>query len=323
MNNVWGSTAQYEVISWPWPIAVYLFLAGLSAGAIMIALVVKWTRNKDEQNNNWDAVIKAGALIAPVSIIIGTIFLVFDLGKPWAFFLLLISYNVTSVMTLGALVLSLYVPVTIIFMMLIFDDYIRKIKLFAIVMPIIDFIKNSKKYSRIIEFILFTIAAVIGVYTGFLLSALQSVPMWNTPILPILFLVSGISAGIAANILVALFCFKNSINKDSIQYLLLLDLIAILIEIGLLVVLFVGMMYDAGASLIAAKQALTTGIWAKIFWICVVGIGLLLPILIAFTALKNHAYKVGYIILNSLIVLLGGIMLRFYIVYAGQLFTGV
>ncbi len=46
MNNMWGSTAQYEVISWPWPIAVYLFLAGLSAGSIIIALLVKWNRHE-------------------------------------------------------------------------------------------------------------------------------------------------------------------------------------------------------------------------------------------------------------------------------------
>ena len=46
MNNMWGSMAQYDVINWPWPIAVYLFLAGLSAGSITIALLVKWNRHE-------------------------------------------------------------------------------------------------------------------------------------------------------------------------------------------------------------------------------------------------------------------------------------
>ncbi|MBZ7983898.1 polysulfide reductase NrfD [Campylobacter sp. RM12647] len=48
------------------------------------------------------------------------------------------------------------------------------------------------------------------------------------------------------------------------------------------------------------------------------GTGLILPILIALTALKNHAYKPAFIIINSLAVLIGVVMLRFFIVYAGQ-----
>lgn len=41
MNPIWGSMEQYNPIVWPWPIAVYLFLAGLSAGSIMVALFSK------------------------------------------------------------------------------------------------------------------------------------------------------------------------------------------------------------------------------------------------------------------------------------------
>jgi len=81
-------------------------------------------------------------------------------------------------------------------------------------------------------------------------------------------------------------------------------------------------MYTGGDSLLAAKAALTTGVWAKVFWIGVIGTGLILPLIIAFTALRNHAYRVSYIMINSFVVLCGVVMLRFYIVYAGQLFTG-
>ena len=28
MNNMWGDMSQYSEIYWPWPIAIYLFLAG-------------------------------------------------------------------------------------------------------------------------------------------------------------------------------------------------------------------------------------------------------------------------------------------------------
>jgi polysulfide reductase chain C len=319
---MWGSMEQFNPIVWPWPIAVYLFLAGLSAGSIMVALLVKWNRHEGEHTTFWDAMVKAGAVLAPITIIIGLMLLIVDLHKPFDFYWLLIKYNFSSVMTLGVLALFIYTPIVLIFMLLIFEDTIKKVKLFSIVLPVIAYIKSFHGYAKIIEYSLFGIALVVGAYTGFLLSAIQANPMWNTPVLPLLFLTSGVSAGVAANILVGLMFFKHSVNKESIKYLLVMDLRVIMTEIPLILVLFVGMMYTGGDALIAAKQALSVGIWAKVFWFGVIGVGLVLPLIIAFTALKNHAYRVGYIMINSFVVLCGVMMLRFYIVYAGQIFTG-
>lgn len=323
MNNMWGSMAQYEVISWPWPIAIYLFLAGISAGSIIVALLVKWNRHENDTDSIWDAVVKAGAIISPFSIVLGLLLLIVDLGKPFSFYWLLISYNPLSVMSLGVLALFIYTPLAFLFTALIFEETIKKYKILSILLPIINYIKGFKAYAKRIEYVLCGVAIIVGAYTGFLLSANITYPLWNTPILPILFLASGLSAGIAGNILVALIFFKSSINKDSIKYLLILDLRVILVEIPLLILLFVGMMYKGGNAQIAAMQALTIGNWASIFWIGVVGIGLIVPIIIAFTALKNHAYKVKFILINSIVVLLGVLLLRLYIVYAGQLFPGV
>ncbi len=324
MNNMWGSMAQYEIINWPWPIAIYLFLAGLSAGSIIVALLVKWTKHDSDQENSsiWDAMIKAGAILAPLTIIVGLILLIVDLGKPLSFYWLLISYNFTSVMTLGVIALFLYTPFALIFTGIVFEDSMKKVPLLSIFSPLISYIKGYKKYSKNAEYFLFFLALVIGAYTGFLLSASISIPMWNSPVLPILFLASGISAGIAANILVGILFFKSSINKQSIKYLLMLDLRVIMIEIPLILMLFIGMIYSGGEAKIAAIQALSIGNWAIVFWIGVIAFGLLTPVLIALTALKNHAYNVKFILINSVIVIVGVILLRFYVVYAGQIFTG-
>jgi len=322
MNNMWGSTAQYDIINWPWPIAVYLFLAGLSAGSIIVALLVKWNRHEGEVSSIWDAMVKAGAILAPIAIILGLILLIVDLGKPLSFYWLLISYNFTSVMTLGVLTLFVYTPIVLLFMLLIFEEALKRVKILSFLVPIVVFIKSFHNFSKLIEYSLFGLAVIVGAYTGFLLSAVNSFPMWNSPVLPLLFLTSGISSGVAANILIGLIFFKSSINKESIRYLLVMDLRVIMTELPLILVLFVGMMYDGGASFTAAKDALTTGVWANVFWFGVIGIGLVLPLIIAFTALGNHAYRVGYIMINSFVVLCGVMLLRFYIVYAGQLFTG-
>ena len=322
MNNMWGSVAQYNEIYWPWPIAVYLFLAGLSAGAMMVALLVKWNYHKKQDDRIWDAMVKAGAIVAPITFCVGLALLVLDLGKPLSFYWILIKYNFGSVMSIGVALLLLYTPFAFLFAIIIFEEEIEKYGFLALLRPISRLIRSFAPLSKTIETLLFILAIGVGVYTGFLLSAITKLPLWNTPILPILFLTSGFSSGIAANILVGLCCFKHLIHEENVKYLLVLDLRAVLFEIPLIAVLFLGLYFEGGASALAAKQALTTGQYALIFWLGVVGLGLLTPIAIALTALKNHAYRVGYIVANSLVVICGVVMLRYYIVYAGQVFTG-
>ena len=62
--------------------------------------------------------------------------------------------------------------------------------------------------------------------------------------------------------------------------------------------------------------------WAFIFWIGVVGLGLFLPLITVINALKTHRYRVHYIVINSIVVLLGVMLLRYYIIYAGQIYMG-
>ncbi|WP_169973231.1 MULTISPECIES: NrfD/PsrC family molybdoenzyme membrane anchor subunit [unclassified Campylobacter] len=323
MNNMWGSVAQYNEIYWPWPIAVYLFLAGLSAGSMMVALLVKWNYHKQENDTIWDAMVKAGAIVAPITICVGLALLVFDLGKPLSFYWILLKYNFLSVMSIGVALLLIYTPFAFLFAIIIFEKEIEKHSILSILRPVSRIIRSFAPLAKTIETVLFLLAIGVGVYTGFLLSAITKLPLWNTPILPILFLTSGFSSGVAANILVGLLCFKHLINKDNVKYLLVLDLRAVLFEVPLIAILFLGLHFEGGVSAVAAKQALTTGHYAIIFWLGVVGVGLATPILIAATALKNHAYRVGYIVANSIVVIFGVILLRYYIVYAGQVFTGV
>ena len=51
------------------------------------------------------------------------------------------------------------------------------------------------RLERLLAPLLLLLAVLLGAYTGFLLSALKTYPMLNNPILPALFLVSGISSG--------------------------------------------------------------------------------------------------------------------------------
>ena len=47
-----------------------------------------------------------------------------------------------------------------------------------------------------------------------------------------------------------------------------------------------------------------------------------MPLLTVIVALKSHVYRVGFIVINSVVVILGVLILRYYIVYAGQIYFG-
>lgn len=318
MNEIWGPDSA--TIIWHWPIALYLFLAGLSSGAMMTALSVEWM-NKNKKAP-WDAFVRAGVLLAPFSIIIGLIILIFDLTKPLNFYQLLITYNLKSVMSLGVLLLLFYTPLSLAYAIIRFRSTLEHSFLGGIVRifgALLDFLeRNSLWFGRLV----FAIAGGVGVYTGFLLSAIQTFPLYNSPILPILFLASGLSSGIAACICFGLIFFEKEVSKDTTKYLLTMDLRVIPIESLLLFALFVGLYFQGGEKAVAAITSLTSGTWAGIFWICVVGFSVVVPSVIALTALKNHAYKVNFILLNSLSIMIGVFALRMYILYAGQIYLG-
>ena len=118
----------------------------------------------------------------------------------------------------------------------------------------------------------------VGIYTGLLISALIGKPLFNTPILPMLFLVSGISAGIAVNILIGLTLFRGSVSEDDLNYLLALDLKVVPFELFCLFLMFTGFYFAGGNTSAIAIQALTTGFWAGVFWFGVVGAGLIVAI---------------------------------------------
>ncbi|AOO64106.1 NrfD/PsrC family molybdoenzyme membrane anchor subunit [Sulfurospirillum halorespirans] len=321
MNQIWGSMEQYSTLVWHWPIAIYLFLAGLSAGAAMTSLIVKWIEGNGKPP--WDGLIKAGAILAPVTICLGLFLLIFDLTRPLMFWKLLIHYNFGSVMTLGVLALFIYTPLSFIYTAIKFKPWLFETGPFAgLLKPFRGIIESIGDNPAWLERTLFLFAVIIGIYTGFLLSAMYSYPLFNTPLLPILFLASGLSSGVAASILFGLLFFKSEVNEKNAKYLLELDLRVVPMELLLLFALFVGMYFQGGDKAIIAIQAMTTGIWAFVFWFGVIGVGIATPLLIAVTALKHHAYRVGYILLNSVVVLIGVIFLRLYILYAGQTFVG-
>ncbi len=309
MNNIWGDMAQYDPVTWNWIIAVYLFLAGLSAGSILIGIGLRWY-NKETQAES--SILKAAAVISPVAIVLGLACLIFDLTKPFDFWLILVNYNFSSVMSIGVVALLAYSPIGIGYSLIVLRDELPKCKL-GFLVPIANALMGFRK---LIEVLLFILAIGVGAYTGFLISAMNAYPMLNTAILPALFLVSGLSAGAAANIIGALVMFNTDSHDNELNKVHGLELPVMISEIMFLFMLFCALYFKGGAAA-AALASLTTGIWSSVFWIGVVGIGFGIPLLsMLMPATARHTR--GVMLTVACCSLTGVLALRHFVLYAGQ-----
>jgi protein NrfD len=147
----------------------------------------------------------------------------------------------------------------------------------------------------------------LGVYTGILLSALGARPLWSSAILGPLFLVSGLSAAAA---------FTHAVARDRAESesFARADNVFLVAELGLIALFLIGL---SNASAVHAQAAglFFGGPYGAVFWVVVVGLGVALPLLIQSLALSH---RIRHTPVAPALVLLGGLALRFVIVYAGQ-----
>lgn len=161
----------YHEVPWGALAAIYLFLGGLSAGAFIVSGLTLFYGKEGYKD-----IAKLGAYIAPFPLFVELAFLVFDLTQPLRFWTLLIRVNPLSVMSLGLWLLTLYSFVSVIYLGLWFIGDRRKKIAAAVDIPL---------------------AIGVATYTGLLLSVVKARALWNTPIMPVLFLNSAGATGLA------------------------------------------------------------------------------------------------------------------------------
>ncbi|MCK8924139.1 cytochrome c nitrite reductase subunit NrfD [Haemophilus influenzae] len=303
---------------WDYTIAIYLFLLGISSGAVQLAIAYKRSNKLENLSQNW--IIRSGVILGSVPTLIGLTLLIFHLTRPWTFWKLMFNYQFNSVMSMGVMLFQIYMLFLVIWGVVIFKKEIetlinRFIPKLQFVMKLIGI---AERIVSPVEVILFILAAVLGAYTGFLLSALISYPMLNNPVLPALFLASGTSSGIAATFLIILIAGKLKGDSHESHFIHKFEVPIMVTELGLIVCFFVGLHFGGGQKTVALHNALS-GFWGAIFWIGVLIIGILIPLIANMFVNDRLKYNRNFIILVSIFDLIGVFCLRFFVLYAGQL----
>ena len=240
---------------WGWLVAAYLFLAGLGGGAYVTGVAASFL------GEQWVVLSRIGICLGFPCVAAGCVFLLLDLGSPAHFWRAAMRPN-TSWIARGTIIIT-------IFMILNFLHIVFGVWPFQTLTD-----AAGARMTISVLGVIFAFGTMI--YTGILLGAARPIAFWSTAMLPLLFLVSALSTGIMAVILLG--------SLAGTQYAQPLHALA-RFDIGLIVLeMLVLLFYLQGTHRVpesrASAQLVLAGSVAPLFWWGVALLGLTVPLVL-------------------------------------------
>jgi len=269
-----------------WPIVIYLTLAGLACGATLCAVAFLHFENKAKDGQS-SSIVKTSLYLAVASILIGSLFLAYDLGSSGRFYLNFLEFNPSSAIAWGTRIITIFV------MLCVFSLVLLNTK------------GPGKPIGPVLIGLLVLFSLAVGIYPALVLGQATARPLWEPLLLIPLFLLLGIHTGFAS---VQLLTF-NKWTEESLAKIKRLDIGIIILQ----VILF-GLLISLTSFSSAGKERLFSGEFAIWFWVGVVLIGWALPFFTSFSASSSKKIM----LLSQLCFIFGAFALRTVIVFGGQ-----
>lgn len=306
-------------LNWGLPVILYLFLGGLGAGAGTVSASILLRGSHTTPNEGFD-LVRWGALLAPVTVIVGTGLIIFELGTfqaghwfKWTNLFMTINM---SPMSLGSWLLGVFILVSLVYAYTFLGR---------------DVALNDTRQGlrKGLAMLVAPLGIGVALYTGIMLGATPARPFWNSPVLALLFLVSALSTGVAAILLArAVFGTRkhDKEHPDRVGFVMTSsDVLLIAFEV-LIVALFLLFAQLTFSHVGSAFGVILGGGMSTLFWFGFVVLGLLVPVLIelryVYPALREggrFSMPRGAEVLIAALVLAGGFILRYVVVVAGQM----
>lgn len=263
---------------WEMSIVWYFFLGGIAGGAYFTAAIAD---NFGSQRDR--GVARVGYLLSLPLVALCGLLLVVDLGVPSRFLNMMRVLKLTDPMSIGAWAVGIFGA-------------------FAFVSSVLSFTtsESTAALRRKIGLIGMLFGFFLASYTGVLLSN-SALPFWSDGrLMGALFLASGGSTGMAA---VALIMFVTGhAAGDGWHKLERADRYTMIVELVVLALFL--------ALLGSAARPIISGHFAPLFWVGLVGLGLIVPLVLNVVGQRMRALGV----VSAVLVLVGGFVLRYVVV---------
>ncbi len=275
-------------------IAVYFYLTGLSAGSFVLStLAYVFGMEK------YKPIGKIGVILAAVFLIMAPLALLVHVGQPFKAWHLFAYLNPTSPITFGSFLLTLYPINALIYGWFMF--------------------KGNQKMTKLFGTIGIPLAVFVHGYTGFILALGKARALWNTALMPFLFLVSAMVSGIALMVIISIvkdrfFSREKRINRDLVfglgnllATMILIDLFLVLSDVLVLLV--------SHAEAQEVAHLLLRGKFSVYFIGVENVLGKIVPaLLLLIPRLRN----LGTVTIASVLVVIGIFFMRYVVVLGGE-----
>ena len=275
-------------------IAIYFYLTGLSAGSFVLStLAFVFGMEK------FKPIGKIGVILATLFLVMAPLALLVHVGQPFKAWHLFVHLNITSPITWGSFLLTLYPINCIIYGFFMF--------------------KGNKPMTRLFGTIGIPLAIFVHGYTGFILALGKARALWNTALMPFLFLISAMVSGIALMILISIvkdrfFSKEKTVNRELVfglgQLLVAMILIDLFLVLSDVLVLLVS---HAEAQEVA--HLILTGKFAFYFLVVENLLGKIIPAIIL---LVPRFRNLTTITIASVLVVVGIFFMRYVVVVGGE-----
>jgi formate-dependent nitrite reductase membrane component NrfD len=299
---------------WPLLIEVYFFLGGIAGGAFVIATIAHLL-----DAGRYRSVVRVGYYVALLAVIPAPILLIVDLGLPTRFLhMMMVSKPSTAIgmdaLTVGPFHVKPLSPMNAgAWALLVFGACA-----FLAALDVLLEHRGGRGFPA-----LRTVVGLVGSVFGFFLAAYPGVLLGATarPLfvnghwLGAVFLAVGASTGGALIALVL--TLGGGDRRDALAALMRLVATALVVQAIALVLFIVTVRTSGSVGISHALSTLLSGEYSRTFWLGAVLVGLVVPLAFQFAGGARRA-SAGITALVALLVLVGGFVIKYVLIAAGQ-----
>ena len=292
-SNTWFTVSP----EWGWYIVVYFFLGGIAGGATFLSGLLDLLGDRVDRR-----MTRVGYLIALVAIAVGGLLLIVDLTRPERFWHMIWKSDT------GGPMFKYYSPLSLgVWIILAFVLFVG----LAAAASLADIGKFPRWFSRFGEGVLGKIVALgcivtgsaLAGYTGLVLTATNR-PVWgDSAWITLLFLLSGVSAGGAAMILLG---WRQG-HPGTVRWIERMEGYSSALELIVLAII--------AATIWSIVRVVWSGAWGAILLFGVVVLGILAPI---YLYARPRTFGTATIPLAALLVLVGSFLLRTVVMLSSE-----
>ena len=286
--------SQERQTSFGWLVSAELFLSGTGGGVFLTSFIL-------DLLDKYEPVARIGAILGPILVLLGASFLMAELGSKTRLYRLFFNLNLSSWMSRGTWILTVFIIFGLAYSLPAFKAF--------------DWLPWSKAVALGwgIGIVAALFSVLVASYTGFLFGVVKGIPFWNTPILPLLFFLSGLYTGIAVILVIALF-YKTTLGVVGFHQLGAVGIVLILMHL-LALGSYLEIARHSGVSSAKSVHLLKTPLFIGGATI----VGLLVPVcLLSYSLVVSDTLVLSILAgVSGVFLLTGGLFQRYCIIRAG------